>query len=159
VLALQRSAGNVAVARAIGQAQLQRDDVQVGVTDVRLSPGTTSVPVEATTSPRAPPVPANATGVTWKAKKGSVEPSGTTVGADGPAELPGSHPGGAIQSEAAAPDGSTAWAGMRFGETPPDTTSTSGSAAASQSEYKAQFKHTLAGASGAGSGVEGANIN
>jgi hypothetical protein len=160
VLALQRSAGNQAVARAIAQGRLQRDDTaSVGITGVALNHGKVSSPPESSLGLRATPVPAKASGVTWSVGAGTAAVSGTTIAADGSVTVGGSQPGGTVKVKGTSDDGSWADMELRVVEKPTTLASTTAADASTAAQYAGAFFHSFTGASGSGSGVEGANVN
>jgi hypothetical protein len=161
VLALQRTAGNAAVSRAIatGQVGVQRQGgASVAVTGVRVSPARTSVPVPAGTSIRATATPRNATGVVFSLTPGSATlASGTSIDpTTGIVTVDPQQAGGTVSARATSADGSFAELEFRLVETPAAITSTSSTATG---DYAAQFVHTFSSAGPTTAGLEGSNIN
>jgi hypothetical protein len=151
VLALQRSAGNHATAR------LLRAPKQVAVDGVALSSRRTSVPADGTV--KATAKPANATGVTWAAEKGTVEPAGTTIDAKGTITIADTQEAGDVNIKATSDDGTWVTASLMVSEKPTTLDSTTGSDGSSKDRYRGEFVHTFTGKSGDKTKLEGANIN
>ena len=151
VLALQRSAGNHATAR------LLRAPKQVAVDGVSLSSQRASVPADGTV--KATARPANATGVTWAAEKGTAEPAGTTIDAKGTITVADTQEAGDVNIKATSDDGSWATQPLMVSEKPTTLDSTSGSDASTKERYRGDFVHTFTGKSGDKTKLEGANIN
>ena len=157
LLSLQRTAGNQAVCRAIASGAIARAPAApVGVTGVKVSPGRFTVPLESGVTVKATASPANATGVTWALKDGTAAVSGSSIDAKGAIAIGASQPGGTLEAEATADDGSSY--SMPFNVTEKPATLASTSAAASGT-YSATFTHTFTGPSGKGAALERANIN
>jgi hypothetical protein len=152
VLSLQRTAGNQAVCRAIATGQIARAPTQVGVTGVTVSPAKFTAPLEAGVSVRAVAAPANATGVTWALKDGTAAVTGSSIDAKGAIAVGAAQPGGTLEAEATADDGSSF--SMPFNVVSKPTAIASTAAAASGS-YSGTFTHTLA----PGAATQGGNIN
>jgi hypothetical protein len=156
VLSMQRTVGNRAVCRAIASGQIARAPTQVGVTGVSVSPSRFTIPVESGVSVKAKAAPANATGVTWALKDGTAAVTGSSIDAQGAITLGSAQPGGSLNAEATADDGSSFSQPFNVVEKPTTLASTTGAASGT---YSATFRHTFTGASGKGSGVDRANIN
>jgi len=151
VLALQRSAGNHAT------AQLLRAPKQVAVDGVTLSSRRASVPADGTV--KATAKPANATGVTWAAEKGTAEPAGTSIDAKGTITVADTQEAGDVNIKATSDDGTWVTASLMVSEKPTTLDSTTGSDASSKDRYRGEFVHTFTGKSGDKTKLEGANIN
>ncbi len=152
VLSLQRTAGNQAVCRAIENGQIARAPTQVGVTGVTVSPSKFTTPLEAGVSVKATAAPANATGVTWALKDGTAAVTGSTIDAKGAITVGGAQPGGTLEAEATADDGSSFAMPFNVVSKPTGIASTAASASGT---YSGTFIHTLA----PGAATEGGNIN
>ena len=161
VLALQRTAGNAAVSRAIATGQLgvqRQGGAPVAVTGVAVSPARTSVPLPAGTGIRATATPRNATGVVFSLTAGSAAlAGGTSINpTTGVVTVDPQQAGGTLAARATSADGSFAELEFRLVETPAAITSTSSTATG---DYEAQFVHTFSSAGPTTAGLEGANIN
>lgn len=158
VLALQQTAGNQAVARAIAQGRLQRDDKPAPVvTAVNINHAKVSSPPESGLSLKATSVPAGAAD-TWTVAAGTAAVTGTSIAADGAITVGSAQPGGTVKVTGAG-GGGTAWSDVQIVEKPTTLASTSGSDASSAGEYAGRFFHSFTGSSGKGAGVDGANVN
>lgn len=155
ILALQRTAGNQAVCRAIAGGMLAREDkADTPVSGVKVTPQKMTLPLESGTSPTAS---AKGSGIKWTLEAGTVAPAaGTTIDeTTGVVSVDAKQSGGKLKAKGT---NAVSWGDGQFRviEKPKDIASTSSSVAGN---YEAHFTHTF-NSSGAGqSGLEDANIN
>lgn len=161
VLSLQRTAGNRATTRALAGGWLQREPealAQVSISGVTLSAAAATVPASGTVQATA--APKNASGVTFKVEKDTVEPTGVTVdAASGVITIGDKQEGGDVKITGESADKATASAGLPLYEKPTKISATSGSAASSKARYQADFKHTFEGHSGKAAKTEGTHVD
>jgi len=155
ILALQRTAGNQAVCRAIAGGMLAREEQgDTPVSGVRVAPQKATLPLEAGAAIKAS---AAGSGIKWSLENGTVAPAaGTKIDeSTGAVSVDAKQPGGKLKAKAT---NAVSWADGEFRviEKPKDIASTSSSAATG---YEAHFKHTFNSAGAGQSGLEDANIN
>ena len=125
---------------------------------MKLSAAAATVPASGTVQATA--APKNATGVTYKVEKDTVEPTAVTVDASsGVITIGDKQEGGDVKITGESDDKATASAGLPLYEKPTKIESTSGSAAATGARYQADFKHTFAGHSGKAAKTEGTHVD
>jgi hypothetical protein len=157
MLALQRAAGNAAVARMV--AVQRADEASVAVTGVSTNHNRVTVPPQAGLSITATATPKKATGVTFSLTKGSVEPSGATIDpSSGRLTITAAQPGGDINVKATSDDGSFATSGLRIITKPTALASTSATDITSAGEYGGAFVHTFTGP-GTAEAMQDARVN
>jgi hypothetical protein len=152
VLALQRSAGNQATVRA-----LMRADESVSVTGVKLSEDRASIPSDGPIQTIVEP--ANATGVTFKLEKDTVEPAGSSVDEKGVVTVGETQEGGTILVRATGDNGSTQSYKLMVAEKPTTLTATTIGHGSDPTMYATTFVHTFTGKSNDPTRLEGANFN
>jgi hypothetical protein len=155
ILALQRTAGNQAVCRAIASGVLARDEnADTPVSGVKVTPQKATLPLESGASPTAT---AKGSGIKWTLEAGTVAPAaGTTIDAStGVVSVDAKQPGGKLKAKGT---NAVSWGDGEFRviEKPKDIASTSSSTAGN---YEAHFTHTFNSAGDGQSGLEDANIN
>ena len=155
ILALQRTAGNQAVCRAIAGGMLARDEqADTPVSGVRVAPQKATLPLEAGAAIKAS---AAGSGIKWSLENGTVAAAGGTKidESTGAVSVDAKQPGGKLKAKAT---NAVSWGDGEFRviEKPKDIASTSSSTATG---YEAHFKHTFNSAGAGQSGLEDANIN
>jgi hypothetical protein len=157
ILSLQRTAGNRAVGRAISRGLIQRDDKDVALTGITVTPAKASIPLASGVSVSASAKPAGAGGVKYSLVADKVAPAaGTKIDeSSGAITLDAKQPGGSLKAKAAT---ATSWAeqGFKLVEKPAAIASTSGSA---KGTYEAHFVHTFSSAGASAAGLDGENVN
>lgn len=159
VLALQRSAGNSAVRRAIGSPTVQRQGKSVSVGPITIDNRLVTIPLSGATLQASVPTGQS---VTWALLAGTaaIDP-GSTISASGLVSLGGPQAGGRIKIQATDSGGSgaTATAEVVLIKKPGSIASTSVSGAGG-GVYGGFFKHTFAPLGGGkGSEMEGGRVN
>jgi hypothetical protein len=154
ILALQRTAGNQAVCRAL----LAREDkADKGITGVTVTPGKSTMPLDAGTSITAAAKPGDAGGVKYSLVADSVAPAaGTKIDeSTGVVTLDAKQPGGKLKAKAT---NSVSYFEQPFRvvEKPKDIASTT---SAVTGQYEAEFTHTFNSQGAGSSGLDQANIN
>lgn len=159
VLALQRSAGNSAVRRAIGTTTVQRQGKTVSVGPVKVNNQLVTIPLSSATLQASVPTSQS---VTWSLVAGTAAiDAGSSIDSTGLVTLGGTQAGGRIRILAtdAGGSGATASTEVVLIKKPGSIASTSVSAAGG-SVYGGFYKHTFAPVGGGkGSEMEGGRVN
>ncbi len=160
---LQRASGNASVQRLVSRLRppvpvrgatqtVQRADVSVAGVSV-----SAKVSIPRTAGLTASAKPKNATGVTFSVEKGTVDPTGVTIGATtGSLTFAAGQQGGGINVKATSADGAWATAPLQIIEKPTAIASTT---ASGKAQYGGEFVHTFTAPSGKSSGLHGMNVN
>jgi hypothetical protein len=160
VLALQRSAGNQAVSRAIASGMLARDDAvataDAAITKLSVTPSQSTMPLESGTTIKAATTPASAN-AKFSLEADTVAPAaGTSIDASsGAVTLDAKQPGG-IMKVKAENSASVSEQQFRLIEKPKEIASTSSTTAGT---YEAHFTHTFSSSGASTAGLNQANIN